>query len=192
VTPRYPYAKSTKTISIGQLASSLLTIRRHVEAILDSVQKIGRDQREQRKTRVNWGAECAGLESLVAGHEKRIAGELAGHSAELVRIGNLLLEISIQIDRNTTIEQRLDLLGAGRRCFNMGADTQLASLIGMSLEIPRDRRGRKVAGPMFIAMACACSDNMKRNAEANCAAAQHAAERIGAAGWCHAMPATLQ
>lgn len=186
----------TPEISIGQLAASLRDIRRRVVETLDAVQKIGREQREQRKTRSNWAligrAECAGMGPLIIAHEQRIAAQLAGHSADLVRTGNEILQLSLVIDAHSTGMQRVDLLGAGRRFLNASADTPFASLVGMSLECPLDRRGRKVAGPLFIAMVSACGAAMKHNAAALQEAERHAAERVAAAGFIFAAPATLQ
>ena len=187
----------TQKITVGQLAAALVHLRRRVVRILDDAHRLGSDQRKLRLTRDRWAtigrSDCGNMGPLVVAHGTRVAGELAELSVELVCTGNEILALSVQINASTTPAERLDLLGAGRRRgFYPGVDQTFAGLVGMSLERPQDRRGRKVAGPLVVGMAAACGAAMKRNAEASRAAERHVTERVTAAGFIFSASPTLQ
>jgi len=171
-------------------------LRRRVVEILDDVHRVGRYQRKIRLQLAHFARAGVTPESPNASAllprmlaEQRIAAEFAVHSAALVRVGTELLELSVWIDASTTPAERLDLLGAGRRRgVILHPNMPFAAMLGAALEQPKDKRGRGMAGPLYIACAAACSANMTRNAEGE----RHAAERVAAAGWVHAAPSAVQ
>lgn len=104
-----------------------------------------------REIRVRRAKPDAYLPALQA-QEKVWTDTMTAISGAMVECGRAAVDLCRFIDAATTVQQRADLIGAGRRGKPLTPDMAFATMLGLAMEQPCDRKLRETAGPLFIAV----------------------------------------
>ncbi|WP_208459084.1 hypothetical protein [Paraburkholderia sp. BCC1876] len=174
------------------VVSRLYCLRRYSLRLSRDLHEASRWLRGAREWRHKTGANIAMVEQQEA-HWTRVMGNIG---RAFIEAGAELVRLSEEIDATMTVQQRVDLIGAGRYRAGFAPSTTFSGLVANGFELPTCRKGKPRAdGPLFLLLVAFHSAAIRERAARENEVATEAlvAQRVEAnLGFVHEPPTMLQ